>query len=94
MALPLVSAENLKIITMDPSSNNPNPNASNDNEMSKRQAMTGQWRTPPLPVFASTQQQQQQQQQQQGTQAIDSGCSTFNLRQPSHPFTRCGTKSL
>ncbi len=61
MALPLVSAENLKIITMDPNSNNPNPNANNDNETSKRQAMTGQWRTPPLPVFASTQQQQQQQ---------------------------------
>jgi hypothetical protein len=59
MALPLVSAENLKIITMDPNSNNPNPNANNDNETSKRQAMTGQWRTPPLPVFASTQQQQQ-----------------------------------
>ena len=51
------------LITMDPnnySANNitsgvvnNNSNNDNNNETSKRQAMTGQWRTPPLPFFAS-----------------------------------------
>lgn len=41
---------------MDPNSNS----ASNDAAAAKRQALTGQWRTPPLPVFPSAHQQQQQ----------------------------------
>lgn len=50
---------------MDPNSNITNSNtsgaANNDPAAaSKRQAMTGQWRTPPLPVFASTNAQQPQ----------------------------------
>ena len=40
----------------------------NSIENAKRQAMTGQWRTPPLPAFAAQQNHQQQQRQQQQQQ--------------------------
>jgi hypothetical protein len=45
----------ISFITMDPNNipSNNNTSGGANNETSKRQAMTGQWRTPPLPVFAS-----------------------------------------
>jgi hypothetical protein len=74
-------------MTMDPNNNNDNSDmgiTANDAAAAKRQALTGQWRTPPLPVFAGHHpyQQQQQEQQQVMEPSID---IAMNVQHPGAP---------